>query len=617
MLRFTIAALLAVTISLSAGKANASKRVALVIGNDAYTGVAKLQKAVNDARTMAETLDGIGFRVMRVENVSRREMNRALLRFTSQLETGDEALFFFAGHGVEIAGRNYLLPTDVPVAKPGQEDFVTSEAIAVDKILDNIRRRGTRVSILVLDACRDNPFPRAGTRSLGGTRGFSRIAAPKGTFIMYSAGVGQAALDRLSDDDPHANSVFTRSLVPLLKQPGLSLTATARQVRRTVEKLAATVAHDQRPAYYDEVTGDFFFSGKERSKLPASAAPLPQSPAALAWAEVKSSNSEAVLEAFIKQFPNDVYAELARARLRELQEKKVAVGVYAERPAASADTQDHECDRLAAHPDDQNRVKGVDGVKFGKIDAVRAIAACEQARTSFPQVERFTLQLARAYSKAKNHIKAHALLLPLAERGNVLAMNSLGFAFETGEGVAKDHREAMRWYRMAADKGYALAMSNTGLMYANGKGVRRDDREAVRWLRKAAKAGESTAMANLGSMYDFGRGVAKNRTKAIEWFFKAADKGEASACFGLAYAHEAGSGVAKNRRIAAEFMLRSVRGAYSLAKKEMLTNAKAWSSDFRREFQRLMKDEGIYDGAIDGQFGPATKRAIEALAGRS
>ncbi|MCH8240576.1 MAG: caspase family protein, partial [Proteobacteria bacterium] len=96
---------------------------------------------------MGAALENIGFSVLRAENVSRREMNRQLQLFASRLEAGDEALFFFAGHGVEIAWRNYLLPIDIPDANPGQEDFVKAEAIAVDQVLDTIRARGTRVSI--------------------------------------------------------------------------------------------------------------------------------------------------------------------------------------------------------------------------------------------------------------------------------------------------------------------------------------------------------------------------------------------------------------------------------------------------------------------------------------
>lgn len=302
----------------------AAKRVALVIGNDAYRDVAKLEKAVNDADAMAATLSEIGFEVIRATNVTRREMNRQLQTFASKLDPGDEALFFYAGHGVEIGGRNFLLPVDVPAANPGQENFIISESVAVDRILDHIRSRNARISILMLDACRDNPFAQADSRGVGGTRGLARSIAPKGTFIMYSAGVGQLALDRLNRDDPHPNSVFTRSILPLIKRPGLSLVQMARQVRRDVEKLAATVSHVQRPAYYDEVTGDFYFNAGRKDPVQtaeAARSAAPADPASAAWSVIQNTTSEAVLVAFSKEFADSVFATFAKARLKELRDK--------------------------------------------------------------------------------------------------------------------------------------------------------------------------------------------------------------------------------------------------------------------------------------------------------
>lgn len=339
---------------LAGGQVAAAKRVALVIGNDDYQEVVKLQKAGNDATAMAEALAGAGFEVIRAKNVSRREMNFQLQTFYSKLEPGDEALFFYAGHGIEISGRNYLLPTDIPSAKPGREDFIKSEAIPVDRILRSIRRRATRVAIMILDACRDNPFPSEGTRSLGGTRGLARMASAEGTFIMYSAGVGQTALDRLSDDDPHPNSVFTRSLVPLIKKPGFSLTRTARMVRRQVQDLAGQVAHNQRPAYYDEVTGDFFFSGKDQEAVATQT--QPPKPAdtqggsgsidreALFWSSVKDSSSPAILNTYLKKYPDGQFAELAQLKIAELQR---AAGLQSEGLQGSTPP------KPAAEPQDQ------------------------------------------------------------------------------------------------------------------------------------------------------------------------------------------------------------------------------------------------------------------------
>lgn len=303
-----------------------AKRVALVVGNDNYANVTNLAKAVNDANAMGETLEGLGYTVLRARNATRREMNTQIANFTGQLEKGDEALFFFAGHGVEIAGRNYLLPVDIPAAKPGKEDFVKAESVPVDEILDSIRSRGTRVSVLVLDACRDNPFPKAGTRSVGGKRGLAGMPAPEGTFIMYSAGVGQTALDALSNGDPNPNSVFTRSLIPLLKQPGLSLTQTARQVRRNVQKLASAIRHDQRPAYYDEVTGEFFFKKGERTGN-ATASGAARSQDDILWSGIDGSKKISDYEFYLKEQPDGKFAALASlniARLRQAEEDRKA-----------------------------------------------------------------------------------------------------------------------------------------------------------------------------------------------------------------------------------------------------------------------------------------------------
>jgi len=158
-----LAALVAgLAVSISA-PANAAKRVALVIGNNDYRNVPKLQKAVNDARTMSDTLKQLGFSVMIAENQTRQAFSQTLLAFDNAIEPGDTAFFFYAGHGFEIAGQNYLLPTDVPAATEGQEELVRDASILTDRIIERLQNRGARSSILVLDACRNNPFERSGT----------------------------------------------------------------------------------------------------------------------------------------------------------------------------------------------------------------------------------------------------------------------------------------------------------------------------------------------------------------------------------------------------------------------------------------------------------------------
>jgi hypothetical protein len=237
-----------------------ARNVALVIGNDTYANVTPLQKAVSDAHAIGDQLEKLGFVVRRVDNVDQRTMSRALVAFDADIQPGDRALFFYAGHGFEIGGTNYLLPTDVPAAESNQQDLIRDAAFPVERIIDGIRQRGAGVAVLVLDACRNNPFAGDTSRSAALTRGLARVDAPEGVFVLMSAGAKQEALDRLTDQDANPNSVFTRSFLGELAKPGQTLVEIAKKTQVDVRALAATVGHDQTPAYYDQVIGDVVLS---------------------------------------------------------------------------------------------------------------------------------------------------------------------------------------------------------------------------------------------------------------------------------------------------------------------------------------------------------------------
>lgn len=253
----------------------AQDRLALVIGNDAYANVPVLEKAVADARAVSAALQAQGYRTITATDQDRRGMNRAISDFTARLQPGDSAVVFFAGHGVEIDGENYLLPTDIVAPAAGESDFVKSESIALSGLLDRVRGTGARTAVMFVDACRNNPFEVSTGRSIGRTRGLGRIVAPQGTFVVFSAGAGQLALDRLDNNDTAANSVFTRALLPRLGEPGLELRSLVSALRLEVRDLAQSVQHVQVPAYYDELLGEFYFA-------PASAAAPATGPAVAA-----------------------------------------------------------------------------------------------------------------------------------------------------------------------------------------------------------------------------------------------------------------------------------------------------------------------------------------------
>jgi hypothetical protein len=234
-------------------------RIALVIGNDSYPHLSsdqQLGKAVNDARTMGEALEAIGFSVIRGENLDRQSMIDRIFAFTQRIKPGDTALLFYAGHGVAIGGGNYLLPSDVRTANPGEEARVRAMAIGEADIIADIQDRKAKVAVLMLDACRDNPFKQPGlTRSAGAARGLARSAEAEGVFAIYSAGFGQTALDTLGGNDASPNSVFTRAMAPALKRKGVHLADLVIDVRQEVAALAEKINHQQNPAYYDQTRG--------------------------------------------------------------------------------------------------------------------------------------------------------------------------------------------------------------------------------------------------------------------------------------------------------------------------------------------------------------------------
>jgi uncharacterized caspase-like protein len=223
-----IASLLA---ALHAAPALAENRLALSVGIDRYDNlpsVQQLQKAVADARAVGAALRELGFETTVEENLSRLGFFRAWGKFLDKLRPGDTAALFFAGHGVEIAGANYLVPGDVPSPDEG-EQVLTEALIRFGTLMERLRDKNVRVSLFILDACRNNPFRDMRGRFIGGERGLRREEGDlKGIFVLYSAGFGQQALDRLSQTDMDANSPFTRTLIPVLKTPGLSLTEIAR-----------------------------------------------------------------------------------------------------------------------------------------------------------------------------------------------------------------------------------------------------------------------------------------------------------------------------------------------------------------------------------------------------
>jgi uncharacterized protein len=259
-----------------AGEAAAEARRALVVGVNDYQNVPKLQKAVGDARAMKAKLEQLGFQVDLLLNPDYRQLNIGMSAFAQKLQRDDIALVHFSGHGVALDGENYLLPADVPSPATADKELLKSSGFTLSGVIDRMRAPGTSAQLLFIDACRDNPYVHNSTRSIGIEGGLvEQPRRPKGTFIVYSAGIAQTAADRLSDNDPEPTSVFMRELLAKMAVPGTSIIDLVREVREDVEAVSAKMhpPHEQRPAYYDELDGNFYFAPPSNVVL---AQPRPQ-----------------------------------------------------------------------------------------------------------------------------------------------------------------------------------------------------------------------------------------------------------------------------------------------------------------------------------------------------
>jgi uncharacterized caspase-like protein len=296
--------------------AAAEKRVALVVGNSNYAQVGTLANPANDANDIASALKAAGFEVILGIDVDKREFDTKVRNFADILEDADAAIFFYAGHGLQVAGRNFLLPVDARVQTERDLDF---DAVNLDFVLKQMELgRADKTNIVFLDACRDNPFTRnlarsMGTRSASIGKGLAQVDTGVGTFIAYSTQPGNVALDGTG-----RNSPFTAALAKRVREPDRNLTSVMIEVRKDV--LAAT-GGKQVPWDHSALTGEFYFqpSTGERSATRG----VGEDPEALQQ-RMRSLEDEVKKKSDAEQTSNIVALAQARERLRQLREANQA-----------------------------------------------------------------------------------------------------------------------------------------------------------------------------------------------------------------------------------------------------------------------------------------------------
>ena len=341
-----------------AAPVQAEKRIALVIGNGDYQQISALANPENDAELIAGTLQSLNFEVVRATNADIRGMQRAIRDFGRRLRAGGAdavGLFYYAGHAVEARGRNFLLPLGAEIQ---DEADLEIEAVSSDQILAQMESAGARINLVILDACRNNPF-KGRFRSAG--RGLARVEisnTANGTLVAFAAGPGQVA-----EDGRGRNSSFTAALAEAMKVPGLKVEEVFKQVRVSVK---AATGGRQVPWDESSIVGDFYFLP------PLQAAPQPapaqEAPSAdrevVFWNSIEDSDNPAVFEEYLRRYPEGLFAGLARIRLNELKETETAALTPPSQPTPGFTVTEMDETYYAVK---RSNLRGGPGTEFAKV----------------------------------------------------------------------------------------------------------------------------------------------------------------------------------------------------------------------------------------------------------
>lgn len=288
-----------------AGAVQAEERVALIIGNSTYGTVSSLDNPAHDARLMGETLEQLGFTVTTLIDTTQIDMKRGIAQFGRDLRNaGSDAtgLFYYAGHGVQSYGTNYLLPVDVALADAADLDLVAIEAQSVLRQMFSARNQ---TNIIILDACRNNPFSDIPEFN---DNGLAEMQAPTGSYLAYATAPGGVALDGLE-----GNSPFTRAVATQMSTPGLPIEKMFKNVRvEVIEKTGG----QQTPWDSSSLTSDFVFA-KTTPMTPEELQELQL------WNSVQASGDPVQIMLFLRGYPDGTYAGEARSLLSVLMEKEL------------------------------------------------------------------------------------------------------------------------------------------------------------------------------------------------------------------------------------------------------------------------------------------------------
>jgi TPR repeat protein len=517
-------------------------RVALVIGEGAYSFAPTLANPPNDARDIAQALRTLGFDVTVLVDIDRMQMQDAIAAFGKRASQAELSLFYYGGHGLQLANHNYLAPIDAALRRAAD---IGAHTVALDAVIDALAKSPGQ-HLVFLDACRENPLKRDDPALA--QPGLARVGKAADFLIAFAT-----QPDAVAFDGAGRNSPFAQALLAHLTASGVDLSNALISVNHDV--IAAT-GGEQVPWVNLSLTKPVYLAGEAASD---------GSPEAALWRLAAPARDPDLLQIYLQRYPagphaSDVRALIAAAgapapkptdssaeeeiwrlalrsrepRLIELYSARYPNGAHARDAAElagqleAAQSQQKDpgatCDRLATHPNDASAsAPGVDLATL-KISASAAIEACEKAAAASQSGAHYRTLQARALFAAGRFDEAIKLYRAAADAGDARALVSLGRLEETGDHVPKDVADAYVLYEKAAERGGADGAINVAVALTQGKVLPKDLARAYQLLKSAADAGSAIATFDLGKFADDGLGGDAGQALAL--YRRAAALGE-------------------------------------------------------------------------------------------
>lgn len=544
-------------------------RTALIMGNWNYGGDGDLKHIANDAFDMAKVLKSQGFEVIAVLNGTQKDMAAGIKKFGDALATKKGVgLVYYSGHGAQADGVNYFVPVDAKFDNP---DDIKYDNIPVEDLIKELNRANNGLNIIIMDACRNNPF----AKSVGGGQdGLAKMSAPKGSIVAFATDPGNT-----SSSGEGRNSLYTKHLLEAIQKKGTPVEDIFKQVLRGVSDESQG---KQIPWMSTSFTGDFYFSGEptpEKPQVPADE---------ILWKLVSESKVPDMFTEFLKKFPDSPHADDAKAKLTLLTQKQ-------DKPVGKKTAADLIAAALALEKNDQKGAAQLylQAAQMGDVDAQVKMGMLFQEGKGLDQNDKEAFFwykkaadqgnmnalsfLAVMYEEGRGTEKdlkqAAVAYKQAADKGSGTAQEALADMYQLGSGVERDLGLAAKYYKLAADQGRPYAQVELGRAYLFGQGVDRDPKQALHYLKMAADKGDSRAQATLGELYDFGDGVDQDPEQAVKWYQKVVDQGEkaegfANSAYNLALSYAKGNGVPQDTDRAVTLYERAGKAGH----------AKAWNN---------------------------------------